>query len=373
MTRATARYKTEIRKSHTVISYVDVISPTNESVRLPAIDGEVSVDRTAAVRRACRIKCIDPHGTLVPVGTDSILTPYGTEVRPYRGIVYSDGAVEVYPLGVFRISKVTVTDSLGGSPSIDLEAYDLSRTVARDKFTVPYIITVGTNLLSAIKSILGRTFAGLEYDAMSTSIVTTAPQVYDAGDDPWVAASDLAQSMGCDLYFDVDGRVVVAPPVDINALPSPDFDYIEGQGCTMLQLGQQYSDEPGFNGVIVLGESLGDELPPVRSEAWDVEPSSATYHLGPYGEVPLFVKDQNVKTQADADAMSQQLLRNLLGFSSQLSITATVNATFEAGDVVQVTRSRSHVSGLYALDAFNVPLRKESTQSLTVRQKRIVS
>jgi hypothetical protein len=307
---------------------------------------------------------------LAPVDTDSLLTPFGTTLRPYRGVRYSDGTTEVVPLGVFRLSKASVNDTTGGSVDIQLEAYDLSRTVARDKFISPYVIESGTNLVDAIKAILSRTFDELNYDAISTTRVTTAPKLYDVSDDPWKAVSDLALSLGCDIYFDVDGWVVIAPPVDIDALPAPDFAYIEGQGCSMTALSRVFTDEPGYNGVVVIGESPGDELPAVRAIAWDEEPTSATYHLGPYGEVPMFVTDQTIKTTEDAQAVADQLLRNLLGFSSGLSVTGWVNPAYEAGQVVQVERARSHVTGLYAVDAFNVPLSAKDTQGLSLRAKR---
>jgi hypothetical protein len=86
MPRATDRFLEEIRRSHEVYSYVEVKAPNQEVIRLPATDGTVSVDRTAAVRRTCDITCVDPLGTLVPKGQDSPLTPYGTEIRPYRGV-----------------------------------------------------------------------------------------------------------------------------------------------------------------------------------------------------------------------------------------------------------------------------------------------
>lgn len=374
--RASARLLSEIRRSHTVYAYVDVISPTQERVRLPAIGGDVSCDRTAAIRRTCKAVCVDPLGTLVPSDTTSLLTPYGTELRPYRGVRYAatpehpEGEIEVLPLGVFRLAKVSIQDQTGGSPDIQLEAYDLSRTVARDKFISPYVIATGTNIIDAIKAILARTFDDLSYDAISTTRTTTAPRLYDVGDDPWDAVTVLAQSLGCDIYFDVEGWVVIAPPADIDALPSPDFQYIEGERCTMLDLSRVLTDEPGFNGVVITGESPGDELPAVRAVAWDEEPTSATYHLGPYGEVPQFITDQLVKTTEEAQATADQLLRNLLGFSSQLSISGIVNPSFEAGQVVEVVRARSHVSGLYAVDSFNIPLDAKSTQSLTLRQKR---
>lgn len=371
--RATPRFLAEIRKSHRVHSYIDVISPTQELLRLPATGGEVTCDRTADIRRACRATCIDPSGLLVPASQDSLLTPYGTILRPYRGVEYTDGTTEVLPLGVFRLSKSNVNDSVGGSPDIQLEAYDLSRTVQRDKFISPYVIPVGTNLIDAIKSILERTFPDLTYDSITTTRVTTAPKLYDVSDDPWKACLDLAQSLGCEIYFDVDGVVVIAPPVDIDALPSPDFTYIEGDRCIMTSLSRSFTDEPGYNGVVITGESPGDELPAVRAVAWDEEPTSATYHLGPYGEVPMFITDQTIKTTEDAQATADQLLRNLLGFSSGLSISGIVNPSYEAGHVVQVERSRSRVTGLYAVDAFNVPLRAADLQNLTLRAKRTLA
>lgn len=376
MPRATDRFSNEVRRSHTVVSYVDVISPAQEIRRLVAVAGEVTVDRTAQFRRAGRIECIDPLGTFTPDAAGALLTPFGSEVRPYRGVRYQDGTEEIYPLGVFRIAKSTITEASshggGSGVRINLEMYDRSRTIARDKFTSTYTLAAGTNLLEAIKLIIGRTFPDAEYDAISTTVTTTAPTLFEASDDPWEAVVDLALSMGCEAYFDVEGRVVVAPPVDIDALPTPDFTYIEGNGCTMIDLQTVYSDEPGNNGVVVTGESPGDELPPVRAEAWDNEPSSPTYRYGPYGEVPIFITDNNVKTTAEAQAMADSLLRGMIGVSSQLSITSWVNPSLAAGDVVEVRRDKMFVDGLYAIDALNIPLRKEGTQALTLRQKRRV-
>ena len=366
----TARFLEEIRKSHRSYSYVEVTSPKQETFQLTVISGDVQIDRTAAVRRRCTVSCIDPLGVLVPATVESVLTPYGTEIRPYRGVQYSDGTVEAVQLGVFRLAKVSISDKIGGSPEISLEAYDRSREIARDKFTSPYVIAEGANIIDAIKAILARTFPDLEYDAMSSTLAMTAPSLYDVGDDPWDAVTDLATSAGCEIFFNALGRCVIAPPVDIDSLPSPDFTFIEGQGCTMLDIDRVFTDEPGFNGVVVTGASPGDELPPVRAVIWDEEPTSATYHLGPYGEVPMFVTDQVVKTVEDATAMAGALLAAQLGFSSQVSLDATVNPALDAGDVVEVVRDRILVTGFYVIDALRVPLNASGTQSVTLRQKR---
>lgn len=373
MARQTDEFYAEIRRSHTVISYVDVIGADLEIIRLSAIDGEVNVDGTAEFRRKLSVNCVDPTGRLTPRTEGEILTPYGTELRPYRGIRYADGETEVCPLGVFRLSKSDVSDVSSGPPTIKLEAFDRSRVVARDKFIVPYVIAVGTNVLTAIKEIVQQTFPDAEYDSISTTMLTTAPMLFDAGDSPWAAVSTLATSIGCQIYFDVEGRIAIVPPDDINSLPAPDFSYIEGQGCIMTDMTRVYTDEPGFNGVIVTGESVGDELPPVRGEAWDMEPTSPTYRYGPYGEVPMFHTDPLVKTAEQAATVANGLLAGRIGSSSQLGITAGVNPSYEAGDVVQVVRPRSGVSGLYALDAFNVPLKHDGTQGLSLRERRVTS
>lgn len=317
ISRATERFIKEIQSSHTVVSYIDVISPDNEVRRLVATDGSVSVDKTASIRRTGSATCIDPFGTFVPSGNQGILTPFGTIVRPYRGIRYTDGTEEIYPLGVFRLSGAKFVQSSTSAASsgvrISLTYSDRSREVARDKFTNIYTIPTGTNLLSAIKLILGRTFDDLQYDSISTTMATSAPKVYKASDDPWEAVTDLAKSMGCEIYFDVEGWVVISPPVDVDSLPSPDFSYAEGPNCSMTELTSEYADEPGFNGVVVEGSSPGDEKPAVRAEAWDMEPSSPTYRKGPYGEVPDFITDTNVKTVAEAQKMADSLLKSHIG------------------------------------------------------------
>lgn len=364
------RMLSEIRVSHTVVSYIDLTTPTNETFRVRALDGTVSVDGTAAIRRSFSFSCIDPTGELTPTGAGSALTPFGTEVRPYRGVKFDDGTAYAHPLGVFRLASTSVADTSSGGITIQAQAYDLSRTIQRDTFTSPYVVVAGTNIMTAIKSIVERTFPLQEYDAMSTTRVTAATLVYDTGDDPWDAACSFAQSLGCSMFFNVYGILVIAPNESTESTPAPDFTYEEGARCTMIDLQRGFSDDKGHNGVIVTGESPGDELPPVRAEAWDLDPTSPTYRFGPYGEYPLPLTDTNAKTPADAQLVADQTLAAILGSTSSLSITAMVNPALEANKVVSVKRARSHVSGLYVVDAFDIPMLAAGTQSLTLREKR---
>lgn len=368
MQPTTPEFQEAVQQSHTVYAYVDAISPNQSSRRLVVTPGSsVTVDATAEVRRYCTINIIDPTGDI-----EELLSIPGVEVRPYRGIKFPDGTIEVCPMGVMRVSQVQLLDS-GGPRVIQIQGYDRSRTISRDQFQVPYIIPAGTNLVDAIQTILARTFDDLEYDAISTTLTTTSPKMYDAQGDPWAACVELARSIGCDIFFDPVGHVVIAPPVDIDSLPAPDFSYVEGRGNDLTKIQKTYTDEPGFNGVVLVGESVGDENPPVMSIQWDTEPTSPTYHLGPYGEVPYFTQDKNIKTQTDADNAALAILKGLLGFSVQLTVDTIFNPALDAGDIVKVVRKRSNVDSLYVIDAIQQPLSASDSAQVILREKRVGS
>lgn len=373
MATQSVEFYERLRKSHTSISYVDVIAPDQETIRLKLIDGEVSCDRTAQVRRSLRCSAVDDTGAITPRATGEILTPYGTELRAYRGIRWTnnDGteSEELCSLGVFRLSRSSITYAANGRSAITLEAYDRSRTVQRDKFTAPYVIDANTNIIDAMKAIIKRTFPGAQYDSITSTLKTSSPTLLDTGADPWQAVVDLGKSVGCEVYFDVEGRIVIAPPPEVHAQPAPDFTYFDTDGGYFLDLARDFSDEQAFNGVVVTGESPGDEKPPVRAEAWDETPTSPTYRYGDYGEVPTFVTDANAKTAEECEQIAKSQLALILGAPAQVSMTALVNPSYEAGDVVHVKLTQASVDGLYGVDAFNIPFAASATQRLALRER----
>lgn len=379
--RATPRFVAALRKSHSVYEYVDVLGNNDETVRLHVTVGSVTADRSAQYRRSAQITCFDPDGTLTPSDATDLLAPFGTQIMPYKGIKYDDGSIEVYPLGIFQLSKVDVVE--GGSQSnsrvtINLTGYDRSRKISRQKFTTTYTIAKGTAVTTAIQQIVTSVYPDATFDMITHGMVTPYALTYSVGEDPWQACIDLAYSIGCQVYFNASGVCTCAPPADLDALSAPVMDYIEGQGCTMMDITTAYSDDPGYNGVIVIGANPGSGQAPVMGQAWDDDPGSPTYRYGPYGQVPMVVNDTNITTVADANASARSLLNANLGFVSKTNISCWTNPAFEVDDVVQIQRQKVGAKGLYIVDSFTVPMGVSTTgtpagmnlQTLTLRQKR---
>lgn len=378
--RATPRFIQEIKRSHTVYEYVDAISANNQTTRLNITVGTVTADRSGAFRRSLQVTCFDPTGQMVPSTAASLLTPFGSILRPYSGVRYSDGTTEVYPLGVFRIADVDIVESNPTSGSVltmNITAYDLSRTIDRHKFTTTYVIAQGTLLTTAMRTIVNRTFPGAEYNMITHGATLPYGLSYAVGDSPWASLQALALSIGCECYFDVNGVFTVVPPADINALGSPVMDYTEGDDCTMTDITVVYTDSPGYNGVIVIGASPATGAAPVQGVAWDTNPASPTYYLGPYGQVPQVVTDTNITTQAAAQAAAVSLLNSQLGFVRALDVTGMGpgNPALDVDDVVYVKRTPVAQNGSNILDSVTIPLGQSQTgtpagfnsQALTLR------
>lgn len=362
------RFKTEIKRSHEAVSYVDVVGHDRRVIRLTATDGSVRVDRSNKIRRSCSVTCLDPEGVITPTGPESVLTPFGTVIRPYRGVRYDDGTEELYPLGVFHLSRSSVSDDSMEGLSITLDGFDFSRRIQRDKFREVYTIPAGTNVIDAIEVLVERTLPEVVYDMVSSTVTVASALVYDVDDDPWTAVSELALSAGCDAYFAADGRFVVAPSHAVGALPSPVFEYVDGENGTLLSMVQEFNDDPGYNGVIVTAESAANDETPIRIEVWDEDPASPTYYLGPYGKHPQHYTDRNVTTIGQAQAVGLQLLQQHLGFVASLDVTSLVHPGLESGDIVRV--GRRHIDDRFSVESFTIPLSAGGTQSLDLRGRK---
>jgi hypothetical protein len=355
-----AVFDAAVKNSHVVTLSADVLlNGVPIKTGLSVVAGVVEVDGTASVRRRANLTVVDRDGTAL-----SALSVYGRELRVYRGIQFVDGTTESLALGVFRISAVRVNDG-DGDRKISVAGFDRSRIVARNRFESPYTIAAGTNYSTAINDLLVSRYPSIVTSLAITSL-TTPTLVFDQGADPWQSASDMATSLGCELFFDPTGVCIMRPVPDPTTSPVV-WSYVDGAGASVLSVNDDASDEPGYNGVVVDGEP--PNAPPVHSVVYDLNTTSPTYALGPYGKVPLFYRSQYITTQAQADAAAAAILLTQRGGTEQVKFTCIPHPAHEVGDLVRVADSSIALDDNYLLESFSIPL-DLSAMMVTTRKRR---
>lgn len=342
-----------------------LVDPTG----LHVVDGRADVDGNAATLRSMTGTIVDKSGELIPSFAGDKLTPYGTELHVWRGVVLPSDTRELMPLGVYRISAVRAVDD--GSTKLEITGHDRSRSIARNRFTVPYAVPSGAVGVTAIVDLIEDRLPGVPVLVATTSTQTLpagAGTGYEAESNPWDAVQKMAAAIGCRVRFNGDGVAVIEDEPDPLSLPVS-WTYQEGPQSTLLQVEKSLDDELGYNGAVVDGEGTGAATP-VHAEAWDTDPASPTYHLGPYGKVPVFLRSNLITTQAQADTAAAALLRRKAGATEQITFTSLPHPAHDAGDLVRVTRSTVKVDELYVLDAFSIPFTPEGTSTVQTRRQR---
>lgn len=338
--------------------------------KLMVVSGDVSVDVTADVQRRATVTFADGGGDFAPATPHDLLAnTSGNELRLWRGLDYQDGTdPELKPLGVFGYSDDN-TEDVPENQSIALTVYDRARKIQRAKFTETYTVRKDTNYVDAVVALLVNRWADIQINAATTTFLTPFLS-YDPADDPWARAREMVKACGMDVFFDEFGVCQIVPITPVtNDQPSV-FDYIEGKGATFVKLTRRSSNEGTYSGVIITGTSSSNITPP-RGEAWDTNPSSATYADGPFGRVPLFETNEKVTSSFQAGAAAAARLTEVTGRQEIIDFDAFVNPAHQGRDLVYIKRGRSKVDARYELQSFNIPLRADGVMSALTKERRV--
>lgn len=326
------------------------------------IDGSVTQDRTAAIRTRTTLSLSDPDGIITPRSPGDALQPYGQEIRPYRGVVV-DGVTIWTMLGTLPI--VTAARKDGGVFTLDVEAQDRGYAIGRRLSTTGgYTIAAGTNVGTAIQAMLTSRYPGLAFNFAPTA-VTLPALAYDETQDLWQAAIELAKVAGMELYFDRPGAVVMQPFRDPAVDP---VTFTVTGGINLVRIGATSTNADTFSRVIVIGEGVSGSAT-VRATSVDNDPASPTYYLGPFGDVPKFLRSPLIMTAGQAQVIADALLTRVKGLSEQIDFEALPDPTVEAGAVTQITWDRAGVNGRYVLEAVTIPLKPDGTLQATARKR----
>lgn len=366
-----ANFKSAIRTNHTVVSKAEIWNQDSKILDLPIDAGTVTVDVSSLTRRTCSVRLITDRtaNNLVPdTGFDAI-TPFGNELRLYRGVRYTDGTEEYVPLGVFVMTDVKISDS-GNAVLIEITGEDRSLLISRAKYTQIYKMVPGT-LEASLTALLQDRYPDIETNFPTTNV--SVQQIIlgvNTDNNPWRDAVDIASLVGYDLFFDVNGVATMKqfPSLDGSAVVAT---YQEGQNTSITAIDRTMSTKETYNGVIYTVQGSQISVP-VRVEAWDEDSTSPTYRYGVFGEAPIFINSNVVATTTEATQAAILLLNKYVGAQEQITWNAIVDPSLDANDVVYIHSIGSKVDRLVIIDSLSMPLSPKDVLSARARVVRVV-
>lgn len=363
---------------------------TSTNIELPISVANITVDRNAAYRRQGTITAelvpTVPPPELMPTGPNSLLAPFGTEIKLESGLVLpettstgvptggTNTSTEYVPLGMFEVAT-TIVDDTTVDLIVTLDVYDRSWAIDQRAFKAPYNVpAAGGNFVAEVTALLNSVWdqtnnaMPLQFNITPTAAVVP-PASFNQGSGPWQAVLAMAQAVGYEIFFDVNGVVRGYPipdpaqqPVVWNFTDQPSAIFgTPGTGSNAL-FGDEYTTpiatqvtmtrDQIYNDVIVQatgsqnapGAASGSTAPTI-GEALDNNPASSTYVAGGMGDVPQIVSTNLAISQAQAQAMAANVLAQDLSAAWQVEITATPNPVFDVDDVVTITRPRVGLNG----------------------------
>lgn len=253
----------------------------------------------------------------------------------------------------------------GGGIGIKIHVNDMSYSIKRNVWQMPYTIPSGLNYGDAIKAMVQDRLPSQSRFNISTSTRTTPLLVYglQQGGDPWQDIQELAGAIGFEAFFDAAG-VFVCRPIPNPAVGEPVWTFDQAANPVIAEAEFDLSSDQTFNDIVVIGQSTSSSNP-FSAEAFDNDPSSPTYILGDYGRVSERVTSSLITSQDQAQEMADAALYASLGAAATVTLTVVPMPALEPGDVIKISCGNIGVDGTYVINSMTTPLSPADPQQLT--------
>lgn len=314
------------------------------------VSGHVGIDNVA-VRRELHATFVDADGALTPSTTRDILSPKGTEARPWRGLyIPSRGDFEWVPLGVFGIVKSEVRSHSDGV-MVTIKGFDRVDAVRARRFTDPWVVKSGTLITTAIVDIVrSRITVPVR---VTPSPFTTPEIVFDRLSSPWDAVRALAGAGGMIAFFDQLGTLVIAPAEGERT----GVEYHVGRrDSVLMNVSRDMDSSETYSGVIARGENP-EKTQFFRAEKWDIDPSSPTYANGPFGRRPFGYYSEIITANSQLEVVANDLFDRKVRMRQECEITTVGTVAHDVDDIFHVNDPRSKTNGEYRIVSGTIPLR----------------
>lgn len=318
--------------------------------------GSITQDSRRSMRWNGTLEIPIEQAELLPTLPQDLLTPFGTTVALNLGVTLADSSEAVVPYGRFIIDGSPVALS-PNSRTVTLTLVDLADRPAKYRFESPLRIPAGTDLASAINTVMINRL-GVSPGLADTGSVLARPRIFglDPDLDPWRECEQLATDFGYRIWYDRAGNLVLDqnPIFDpLNAVPYPGPLTVEGG----------FESRPP-NVIVARGEA-SDDTPPVQAVVMDDDSTSPTYAgaspgSSPYGRITEYYVSPLITTVNQARLAGEKILAGIAASAATWNVARPYDPTVDADDLLQIPLD-AETSLPLAVDAVTVNLRGETT------------
>lgn len=313
-------------------------------------DGNVNATLQSRVSRTCNLTC---HQDIY-----DIVQPYSQRLKAFRGVELADG--NRFSWQVFE-GRITSTD-LTADGLCNIQGSDNAYEVVSDQFTTPRNSDVGVLVNDEVKTIIHSQYSNATFGT-SDLFTTRVPQLTWQSE-PGQALDEMATSVGAFWYPLANGDFVLRKyPWTVPG--NPVITLSDTDSGSILTASARRDRENIFNQIIVTSERV-DGSTPVFAAVQDLNPSSQTYALGPFGIQGKVVSLQTPQSQDSALDAANAYLKRSTALTEVWNFSCIPDASLELGDILELNvRGRQGIIQVVA--SFNIPLSTRSAMTVNCR------
>lgn len=304
--------------------------------------------------------------SVVPVGTDGVLSPFRARIEPVMTIRAGEFEESV-SLGTFRVGSVpAASDSVAWvdgrelvvASRVGLRFDSLEVDVERWGFRFPEKSPAGASAFSEI-----RRLTGMPVEENVADVLLPSLQVWEAKQGGRLAAVvELGRVLGGAAVVNSRGAWEIVP----DAVGEPVATLRVGEQGTVLDVADEIETDTVYNEVVGTFEDANGK--PIYAVARvTAGPLSVG---GPYGVNTRYYSSDRVKTQEQADSAVRAVLDQSVGSKQyDVQIQCHVNPVLEVGDVAALTDWKRPLVGRVR----KISLSSSPLMSVTLRVSRRLS
>jgi hypothetical protein len=355
MQTVSSRWLPALVASHFIVNTVEVWEAGNLLGRLPISSGSVTDAWVSGTRRSISMttQATDP--------VKSMIHP-GVELRPYSGIDYRSGPLELLALGCFPVTD-DIDTSRPNQP-LTLNCQDRWQLVYAADFVTPRSTNPALTIVAQVVQFLVEVgqWTASQIDMQFTSSVPVVAQTFDTSPGGRATACiDLLKTIGAEVFVNRQGNPVIRYR---QAAGSPAAVF--APGVRQKDLSATRSTANVYNVVYAFSTSIDPAFPALSYTARITDPTHPAYPRPGVPIHPISLSSPQFTTALQLKNAAQKELSRISREARQISIVPTApDPSLNASDTVTAIWASTGVSENQQIQQIVHPLTLTDNPAIT--------